>query len=186
MIRRELDVQVDQSVAAVEETLRMQVPRLPYGRNIPLFVHYRSTPDYVEVVMHRNGATPDELQMQPPEIAGNPHIVVRIHRLVLRRAVTDPEIRKTIRPLLSGLLKAQTPQRTLMAAGEGQGPPQYQFAWSIDRNWLVVEYTEQRASTTRCIDMPLPQTPTLAKPGSSAGAAVLRLPFVPATMTALA
>lgn len=145
LICRELDERINQSVAAVQDMLRVQVPKMPLDRSLKLLSHLRSTPDYIEVVMYRRDATAKEGRMQLPPIEGNPDIVIRAHRIVVRSAVTSAEIRQAIRPLLSGLLKAQIPTKALRAAREAESTQQFQFHWSVDRNWIVVDYVQVKA-----------------------------------------
>jgi hypothetical protein len=148
-VAAEFDGRVTRSVGAIAAALRERVPQLSFDRDrLPSKVDFRSTADHVEVAMRRPGATREEWAITPPAVEGDPDIVVHAHRTIVRRAVGDPEIRATIQPLLSRLLKARKRNRALPVGAKSDDPPNFRFSWSADRNWLVVEYDSVRQPET--------------------------------------
>ena len=138
-----LDRRIDRSVAKVQDTLSSQIAALEFNRgSVPRIVQFRSTADYVEVAMVRDGATLDELSLQPPAVEGNPDIAVRVHRTVIGSALADPQITQKLAQLLVKLLEVRIAQKALTIVGMGADLPATSTKWKVDLNWLAVDFTD--------------------------------------------
>jgi hypothetical protein len=138
-----LDQRIDRSVAKVQDTLRSQIAALEFNRgSVPRVVHFRSTADYVEVAMIRDGATSEELSLEPPAVEGNPDIAVRVHRTVIGSALADPQISQKLAPMLVKLLQVRIAQKALAIVGVDADSPAISAKWKVDLNWLAVDFTD--------------------------------------------
>jgi hypothetical protein len=139
-IRDDLDKKLNDSIAAIQNKVQLQLAKLEGdGENGTLRVRSRSTPDYIEVALCRRGTGGNEIRLPSFPINGNPEIAVRIHRTTLALAMSDPEVREMVTPLMGNLLKKQ-----ILATGD---VPVAQLAslqvanWSTGGEWTAVDLT---------------------------------------------
>jgi len=163
------DQQTKQAVNRIHAVLAAHVPRLPYNHDQrPPQLRFSTTNDHFMVAMYRAEASVAERSLLPPPIEGNADIVARVHRVVLRRAALDPEIRASIAPMLTSLLSNRaTPEaRTSLKIGDkaAETDPAYELKWSADRQWLTFEFSEKHESPP---ELPPPNEIRPSKPPRS-------------------
>ena len=100
------------------------------------------------VVMYRPEATEAEQVMLPPPIEGDPDVAARVHRVVLRHALLDPDIHSSVAAMLANFLKhraiSQAPNVAIRGVKALEKEPEYELKWSPDRQWLTLEFSEMR------------------------------------------
>lgn len=130
-----LNQELKQAAAGIERTLVDNIGKLAAQQNGKPSIHFRSTPEYLHLVMRRAGAAEDDLH--PPAVQGNPHISVRVHRLVVGQAISDPQWIDVLQPLMTGLLASKGGQKVLTSR---TADPGFDIQWSADRNWMMIDY----------------------------------------------
>jgi hypothetical protein len=144
-IRHDLDRKINESVAAIQKTVHSQIADLKLdGEARPLLMRSRSTPEYIEVVMYRSGATPEEMRMQPSPVEGNPDIAVRVHRTILARALSDARLREKFAPVLAGLLETRIAPETVTVLPKAEQTPQNSTEWSMGLDWLTFDFRDSK------------------------------------------
>ena len=103
-------------------------------------LRFGSTPDYMDVAVQRMSAASGELSVEPP-IDGQSRLAVRAHRAFVRRLLNGGEMAR-LQPMLAGFMVGPVDQQAL-GATRSQG---YAFHWSPDRDWLVLDYCQERHS----------------------------------------
>lgn len=98
-IRHDLDAKMNESIASMQDKVRAQLAKLPQADE-HLVMRSRSTPDYVEVALCPDNTSREDFVMPSFSIEGNPEIAVRVHRTMLVRAMSDPQIRGMVAPFL--------------------------------------------------------------------------------------
>lgn len=141
-IGKDLDKRIDQSVAKVRKVFELKVPGLEVDRGRESIMRYRSTTDYVEMAMIRAGATSEELNLRPPTISGNPDFAIRVNRSLFGTTIGDSDLVKQLAPSLVKLLEARVMAKSLAAGGLEAESTSAATRWSIDRDWLVMDFTE--------------------------------------------
>ena len=138
-IERTLDSQMSPLATAIQAALQNGVRQLPYDKDkVAPRLRFRSMPEFVDVTMYRSEGTPEERKMAPPAIEGRPQIALRVHRSVVGRALTDPNIREVLQPLFDSMLQNSTEQKTASSMKVAQ--PIVQLRWSPDSDWLMLDY----------------------------------------------
>lgn len=136
-INRALDQRVELSVATVRTMFAMKAPQFQYpGDTRPPVVQFSSTPSHLRMVMFRSEATLAQRELLPPPIEGDPDLVVRIHRSVVARSISEPGL---MGPLVSQVLSPKVGQTASVKTGKKS--PDYHFTWSADHTWLLVHFT---------------------------------------------
>jgi SLA1 homology domain 1, SHD1 len=142
-IGNDLDKRIDQSVARIQKVLQIKVPGLEVDRNRATFVtRYRSTPNYVEMAMIRQGASPEELRLRPPPVDGEPDFAIRVNRALLGTTIGDSQLTQQLTPLLFKLLEARVMAKAIAAGKPVVGTPGNSTKWSLDQNWLVMDFAD--------------------------------------------
>jgi hypothetical protein len=111
-IRHDLDVKMNESIASMQDKVQAQLAKLQLADE-HLVVRSRSTPDYVEVALCSDMASGEDFAIPSFSIEGNPEIAVRVHRTMLVRAMSDPQIRGMVAPFVGNAMKtwvAATPE----------------------------------------------------------------------------
>jgi hypothetical protein len=134
-----LNQEMKRAAGNIQQALVENIRKLAADQQGQPSVHFRSTPDYLHLILRRPGAADDDLD--PPAVEGNPHIAVRVHRSVVRQALSDTQMAALLRPLMTGLVASNgTPQvRTADSAD-----PSYDIQWSPDRKWMLIDYHVDR------------------------------------------
>jgi len=101
-IRHDLDAKMNESIASIDDKLQAQLAKLRQsGENMgDIVLRSRSTPNYVEVALCRSSTGGEDFAIPSFTVEGNPEIAVRVHRTMLVRAMSDPQIRGMIAPFL--------------------------------------------------------------------------------------
>jgi hypothetical protein len=140
-ISRDLDKRIDQSVANVRQNLQSPFSGLEVDVG-PKLVRFRTTPEYVAIAMMRMQAGGDQPIPQPPQIEGNPDIAVRVHRSLWAPSDTSSQLSEKLAPFLINLLKARVKERALGMRRERIELPINRPEWSLDSNWLTLDFTD--------------------------------------------
>jgi hypothetical protein len=135
-IREDLDQSIDASVARVKQALQWNIPALEVDSSQLTIKRFRTTADYVEMVMMRPDATAEEYSLRPPEVQGSPDIALRVSRSIMRQAIADTELSAELSPLLGKLLDARVINRALAMARDATTD------WSIHTHWIALDYTQ--------------------------------------------
>jgi hypothetical protein len=106
---------------------------------------YRSTPEYLEMVLRSQDAAA-VATVPEPNFDGDFDIAIRVHRAVVRNALTDPTVRKAIQPLLAGLMPLQVAGQfrnpeVLTATASKADAPEFHVAWSDDQDWIEIDFS---------------------------------------------
>ena len=143
IIRNDLDKRIDQAVAKMQQEFRVMVAELPMDR-VQMAVHtnFRTTSEYVELAMIRNGATAEEKRLRPPQINGNPHVAIRVNRVLLRHALADPEFNQTVVPLLAKIFKTRLAEQAIALVNPVEEPRDESTKWSLADDWLTLDFTD--------------------------------------------
>lgn len=134
-----LNQEMKQAAAGIEKALVENIRKLADEHDGKPSVHFRSTPEYLHLIMRRAGAADDDLE--PPAVVGNPHISVRVHRMVVRNALSDTQLAGVLRPLMTGLITSKNTPQVLTA---DDADPGFDIQWSADRNWMMIDYRLDR------------------------------------------
>ena len=139
-IRHDLDRKLDESVASIQNKIQTQLAKLQGdGKNGSLMMRSRSTPDYVEVALCRRSKSSDKIEIPSFPMEGNPEIAVRVHRTVLVLAMSDPQIREMVAPLMSNALK-----KPLLATAVGPNSHKAGLqvaSFSTGGEWTALDFT---------------------------------------------
>ena len=88
-LERTINGQINRMSATLREALDSPLLRLPYvadGESPKL--HFRTTRDYLDIIMYRADAKFDERQLKPPIIEANQSVAIRVHRVVVNLRLT--------------------------------------------------------------------------------------------------
>jgi hypothetical protein len=151
-IEEDFDRRIDRSVAKIKRVFQLKVPGLDMGSD-PQIAHmrYRSTPEYVEMAMIRDDASAEEYALRPPPVTGDPDFAIRVNRNLFGTAIADSDFSQQLGPLVVQLLEARFVDKAIAIVAPGAKPTKNPTNWSIDRNWLSMEFTDtdrQQAQAT--------------------------------------
>lgn len=140
-LNAEFDRSVEHSIAEAQAVLLGKLDQLPtQGAELPTNVTYRSTPEYLEIVLSNSDANGGRDTAQPV-YQQSAKIAVRVHRAVLRSAMTDPQMRLALRPLLIGLSLGGKPTPVVQpASAPVRKSPEFYVSWSADQEWLEIDF----------------------------------------------
>jgi hypothetical protein len=158
-LNQQFNQSVDRSIALARQVFRGKIDQLPSGAKLPPQMCYRSTPEYLEMVLRSQDAAAVEV-VPVPSFDGTADIAIRVHRAVVRNALTDPAVRKAIRPLLAGLLPLKavgdaTPPEVLTATTKAKDAPEFHVSWSDDQDWIEIDFSGRDADKSQ----PVPKLP---------------------------
>jgi hypothetical protein len=140
-ISQAFDAQMDTAIAALRRTLTSQLPRIRSAAGeTPPAVRLSSTPNYVQIVLHRANASREEQQMFPPALQDSPAVSVRVHRSVLGQSGTALALRQSFAPLLAKLSGQSSGARGGGLVKQVTSDRNFTITWSPDRNWITLEY----------------------------------------------
>jgi hypothetical protein len=147
-LNTEFDRSVELSISAASTVLRDKLDQLPtQGTELPTKMAYRSTPEFLEIVLSTSDSTSDT-EVAPPVYEESAKIAVRVHRAVLRTALTDPQVRSALRPLLIGLSLGDVQDSTVQPASTSiRRAPEFYVSWSDDQEWLEVDFGRDEEQT---------------------------------------
>jgi hypothetical protein len=147
-LNAEFDRSVERSISDARTVLRGKLDQLPTrGTELPTKMAYRSTPEYLEIVLSTSDSTADTKVVQPV-YEESAKIAVRVHRAVLRTALTDPQVRSALRPLLIGLSLGDVQDSTVQRASTSiRRAPEFYVSWSDDQEWLEVDFGRDEEQT---------------------------------------
>jgi hypothetical protein len=136
-IRRDLDKKVNESLTEMHAKLKTQIAKLRAGdRNSAMMVRSRSGADFIEVAFCRRDEGVAEMSMPRFPVEGNPDIAVRVHRSVLTRVASNPELREKFAPLFTGVLVSAP----VVAGDPRNNGRQLNVAnWSMAGEWLAFD-----------------------------------------------
>ena len=142
-IREDFDERIDQSIAKIRRVLQLKVPGLDFEPDSELVrMRFRSTPDFIEMAMIRQNATVEELSLRPPMVVGDPDFAIRVNRGLFGQAVADSELSETLAPLAEKLLGSRFVEKALAAAAPKAEQLAESAKWSIDHDWVALEFTD--------------------------------------------
>jgi hypothetical protein len=143
-VGEDFDKRINESVAKVQEIFRSKIPEFDtVGDSLRADMRFRSNTDSVEMAMVRQAATAEERKLRPPRVEGDPDVAVRVHRTLLTRAITDPQVRQSLAPLFGKLLKARMEQGKAAVLGKQTDGPD-DAKWSLDAEWLTMDFADVR------------------------------------------
>ena len=105
-------------------------------------MRFRSTADYVEMAMLREGASEEEFKLRPPAIEGTPDVAIRVNRAILGNCAGDSQTAEQLSPWLVKLLQARVAGMAAAVRGSSTESADDVTQWSIDRDWVAMEFTE--------------------------------------------
>jgi hypothetical protein len=158
-LNQQFNQSVERSIALARQVFRGKIDQLPSGAKLPPQICYRSTPEYLEMVLRSQDAAAVAV-VPEPRFDGSADIAIRVHRSVVRNALTDPTVRKAIRPLLAGLLplqaasEAKSPE-VLTSTAKPKDAPEFHISWSDDQDWIEINFSGRDANNSQ----PVPKLP---------------------------
>jgi hypothetical protein len=142
-ISHDLDKRIDQSVARIRPVFQLKVPGLEVDRDrATTIMRYRSTTNYVEMAMIRQGASAEELSLRPPSIEGEPDFAIRVNRALLGTTIGDSQLAQQLAPLLVKVLAARIRAKALTAGKSESESTDDATKWSIDQLWLAMDFKD--------------------------------------------
>jgi hypothetical protein len=157
-IRAEFDKEVRQTVARMEKALLdgTRDLHLDFAGAAPT-IHFSSTPEHLDIVLHRPHANEAEWSLTPPAIDGNPALAVRAHRVVVRRAFANASLQQLVQTLTSRKKSDAGVETVKTSAPQGVT---FEMRWSADRNWLILDHLDSPSPLQgpRPIRLPVAQT----------------------------
>jgi hypothetical protein len=143
IISNDFDERTNASLAKLQEVFRSKIPELNSDDGPKTAeVRFRTNKDSVEMAMVRVDAVDAERKLRPPVVEGNPDVAVRVHRVMLTQAITDPQVRDDLAPLFAKLLKGRFDHKELVATGNEVGRAAESTKWSINLDWLAFDFTD--------------------------------------------
>jgi hypothetical protein len=143
IISNDFDERTNASLAKLQEVFRSKIPELNSDQGpMTAELRFRTNKDSVEMAMVRVDAADAERKLRPPAVEGNPDVAVRVHRAMLTQAITDPQVRADLAPLFAKLLKGRFDRKELVAAGDEVGRAAESTKWSINLDWLALDFTD--------------------------------------------
>jgi hypothetical protein len=140
-VREDFDQRVTRSMAKVQAALGSKIPELETGGGpVPTDVRFRSSPQYVEVAILRENATPAERKLRPPMPTADSDVAVRVHRSLFTTALQDPQFMQNLSPFFDKLLQARALEERearTRAEAEAAAPK-----WNFDLEWLSLDFTD--------------------------------------------
>jgi hypothetical protein len=94
------------------------------------------------MAMLRGGASAEELKLRPPTIEGKPDVAIRVNRAILGTALGDSQTAEQLSPWLAKLLKARVAGLAAAARGSSVQAADDVTQWSVDRDWVAMEFTD--------------------------------------------
>lgn len=166
-IRGEFDKEVQLTVARMEKILIEGTRDLPVDfENTRPSIHFSSTAKHLDIVMHRPQATPEEIDLAPPAIDGDPDLAVRVHRVVVRHALSTTALKHMVQTLLGDMRASSSirPIRTVTTAATEAVA--LHLKWSPDRNWLTLDHVDGQSPRTgaKRVQSPVAQAAVVDKP----------------------
>ena len=141
-ISHDFDQRIDQSVAKMRPFFQLTVPGLEFDRDRETSItRYRSTKDYVEMAMIRQGASAEEFSLRPPQVEGEPDFAIRVNRALFGTTIGDSELTQQLAPVLVKLLAARIKAKAV-AAGKSESKSTDNTKWSLDKLWLAMDYKD--------------------------------------------
>jgi hypothetical protein len=142
-IREDFDKRVNRSVGNVRELFPSAAQGFEIaGDRAKTIMRFRSTTDYVEMAMLREGASAEEYKLRPPSIEGNPDFAIRLNRAILGTAIGDSQTAEQLSPWLVKLLQARVAGMASAARGSSTESAGDVTQWSINRDWVAMEFTD--------------------------------------------
>jgi hypothetical protein len=129
-VEQQLDAEVQAAAGQIRQTLLAAMRRLSAHESAAaMTVCFRTTLDGIDVVMRRGGDVALPLGTLP---AADDHTLfsLRMHRLVVRQAISERQLVSNLRSLLTGWLSSD--------AGHAAGAVSYELKWSDDADWLLL------------------------------------------------
>jgi hypothetical protein len=149
-IREDFDKRVDRSVGKVRELFPSVAQGLKIaGNGAKTVMRFRSTTDYVEMAMLREGASAEEMKLRPPSIEGKPDFAIRVNRAILGTALGDSQTAEQLSPWLLRLLQARVASMAAAARGPSTESSDDITQWSINRDWVAMDFTGGGRSVSR-------------------------------------
>jgi hypothetical protein len=141
IIRTDFDKRIDQSVARIRNVFPSEVPGVEgNSERAKSVMRFRSTIDYVEIALIREGASPEELSLRPPPIDGSPDFAIRVNRALLGATVGDLQIAQQLAPPLAKILQARVAVAAAAAAKSTADPADRATKWSITHDWVAMDF----------------------------------------------
>jgi len=143
IISSDFDERTNASLAKLQEVFRSKIPELNSVQGpLTAEMRFRTNKDSVEMAMVRVDAGDAERKLRPPVVEGNPDVAVRVHRVMLTRAMTDPQLREDLVPLFTKLLKGRSDRKELVAAGGKAAQAAESTKWAINLDWLTLDFND--------------------------------------------
>ena len=142
-ISRDFDQSTNESLAKLQDIFKSKIPELNVDQGSKVAeVRFRTNQDSVEMAMVRVAADAEERKLRPPLVEGNPDVAVRLHRTLLVRAITDPQMREDLAPLVAKLLKKRVDSKELESVKSEGKRLADSTKWSIDPDWLTMDFKD--------------------------------------------
>lgn len=143
-ICHDLDAKVDDSIASIQSVLKTQLASMKNNDGAgPFVVCSRSTQNFVELaVCEKKDAT----QPMPTfDVAGDSDIAVRIHRSLLAKIATTPELLTRLSPLLGTAVAGE-----LAGSPSADNKQQHSASsakWTLNGDWIAADFTPNAVLT---------------------------------------
>jgi hypothetical protein len=142
-ISSDLDERIGKSTAKVEQVFKSKLPELDDQHQLAgTEMRFRSSADCAEFAMVRREANTEERKIRPPIVEGNPDVAVRVHRAMLTRAISDPQVRDDLAPRFVELLKARFQRNAEARRKVDNESPTDTTKWTFDPDWLVLDFID--------------------------------------------
>jgi uncharacterized protein (DUF2267 family) len=142
-IRHDFDKRIDQSVARIRQVFRLNVPGLDVDRDRGISVmRFRSTANYVEMAMVRQGASAEESSLRPPPVDGEPDLAIRVNRALFGATIGDSQLSQQFAPLLVKALEARIKAKAVASGKTAVASTDDGTKWSMDQLWLAMDFTD--------------------------------------------
>lgn len=150
-VGRQLTARVNESLVDIRKMLAISLSKWAGGEGgaVPV-MQLSSTPKCIAIVVQRGDATPEEHQLRPPVIEGEPLIAAQMHQTVVRRVLNDPEFRQALTALVTQIRAPQPAgQKVAVSTPAAPNRADYELKWSADGNWLLLASPGNRRPPTR-------------------------------------
>jgi len=142
-VRADFDRGANEKIAKLEDTLRPSLSRLTSDRDQPKpILRFRSNADYAELAMIRSDARPQEWELRPPRVEGNPDVAIRVNRSLVGRILADAELSRQWAPLIASFSNgALGSNASVIFASDKEpiGRPKV----SMEGNWVTIDLSSE-------------------------------------------
>ena len=140
-IRHGFDLRLNDALAEIQSKVRTEIAALKIDDDgEPMKLQSRSAADHIQLALCRGSMNEDDWRQIAASVEGQPEVAVRVHRSLLSRAISDPNLRERLMPLLGNASQPQADETNLKIA-----------KWKIGDQWITLDLAagNEPAGTTR-------------------------------------